>query len=455
MSLLEPLFRWKAVEELFSDRARLQGMLDFEAALARAEVRAGVIPTPAAPAIAAKCRAELFDTEALARAAALAGNPAIPLVKQLTALVGAADKEAQRFVHWGATSQDAIDTGFVLQMREALQHIEAEVERLAGALAQLADKHRATPVAGRTWMQQALPTTFGLKAAGWLDAVTRHRARLAEARRRALVVQFGGAVGTLAALGDKGMGVTAALGEELHLGVPDLPWHAHRDRVGEVAATLGLLTGTLGKIARDISLHTQTEVGELFEPAAEGRGGSSTMPHKRNPVTSAVTLAAATRMPGLVSTILSAMVQEQERGLGGWHAEWETMPEIIGLAAGALHHLTDAVMGLELNAEHMAGNLELTHGLLFAEAAQMALGRALGRQAAHELVEAACKRAQTEKRHLRAVLTDDPVVAKHLAKEDLDRLFDPRQYLGVSEQLIDRVLAAHSSQHTKTSGESR
>ncbi|MBZ5541492.1 MAG: 3-carboxy-cis,cis-muconate cycloisomerase [Acidobacteriia bacterium] len=455
MSLLEPLFRWKAVEELFSDRARLQGMLDFEAALARAEVRAGVIPAPAAPAIAAKCRAELFDTEALARAAGLAGNPAIPLVKQLTALVGAADKEAQRFVHWGATSQDAIDSGFVLQLRGALQHIEAELERLAGALAQLADKHRATPVAGRTWMQQALPTTFGLKAAGWLDAVTRHRARLAEVRRRVLVVQFGGAVGTLAALGNKGLDVAAALGEELHLGVPDLPWHAQRDRVGEVATTLGLLSGTLGKIARDISLHTQTEVGELFEPAAEGRGGSSTMPHKRNPVTSAVTLAAATRIPGLVSTILSAMVQEQERGLGGWHAEWETMPEIIGLAAGALHHLTEAITGLELNAEHMAGNLELTHGLLFAEAAQMALGRALGRQAAHDLVQAACQRAQTEKRHLRAVLGDDPIAARNLAKEDLDRLFDPRQYLGVSEQFIDRVLAAHSSQQTKTSGESR
>ncbi|MBZ5700904.1 MAG: 3-carboxy-cis,cis-muconate cycloisomerase [Acidobacteriia bacterium] len=455
MSLLEPLFRWKAVEELFSGRARLQGMLDFEAALARAEVRAGVIPAAAAPAIAAKCRAELFDSEALARDAALAGNLAIPLVKQLTALVGATDKEAQRFVHWGATSQDAIDTGFVLQLREALRHVEAELERLAGALAQLADKHRATPVAGRTWMQQALPTTFGLKAAGWLDAVTRHRARLAEARRRALVVQFGGAVGTLAALGNKGLEVAAALGEELHLAVPDLPWHAHRDRVGEVAAMLGLLTGTLGKIARDISLHTQTEVGELFEPAAEGRGGSSTMPHKRNPVISAVILAAATRMPGLVSTILSAMVQEQERGLGGWHAEWETMPEIIGLSAGALHHLTETITGLELNAEHMAGNLELTHGLLFAEAAQMALGRALGRQTAHDLVQKACKRAQTERRHLRAVLADDPIVAMHLAKDDLDRLFDPRQYLGVSEQFIDRALAAHSSQRTKTSGESR
>jgi 3-carboxy-cis,cis-muconate cycloisomerase len=253
MSLLQPLFRWEAIEELFSDRARVQGLLDFEAALARAEARSGVIPVPAAIAIAAKCRAELFDTAALARATALAGNPAIPLVKQLTALVGKDDQEAARLVHWGATSQDAIDTGFVLQLRPALESIEAEFEKLSAALAQLTVKHRATAMAGRTWMQQALPTTFGLKAAGWLDAANRHRVRLGAVRRRALVVQFGGAVGTLAALGNKGLEVARALGEELHLAVPDVPWHAHRDRFVEVVTTLGLCTGTLGKIARDIS----------------------------------------------------------------------------------------------------------------------------------------------------------------------------------------------------------
>ena len=454
MSLLEPLFRWEAVEFLFSDRARVQGMLDFEAALARAEARAGVIPASAAPAIAAKCRAEFFDTDALARATARSGSPAIPLVKQLTALVGEADKEAMRFVHWGATSQDAIDTGFVLQLRGALERIEAELDRLCGALAQLARKHRSTVVAGRTWMQQALPTTFGLQAAGWLDAVNRHRERLGEVRRRTLVVQFGGAVGTLAALGNKGLDVAKALGEELHLTVPDVPWHAHRDRVAEVATTLGLCTGTLGKIARDISLLMQTEVAEAFEPAGEGRGGSSTMPHKRNPVMCAVVLAAAVRVPGLVSAMLTAMVQEHERGLGGWHAEWETMPEIIGLAAGALHHLAETVPGLEIDTARMVENLDVTRGLIFAEAVQMALGPGMGRMAAHEMVEAACQRARAEKRHLREVLAEDAIVAKHLTKAELDRLFDPRQYLGVAEGLIDRVLAAHSSHRAKTAGES-
>lgn len=454
MNLLEPLFRWEAIQALFSDRARVQGMLDFEAALARAESRAGVIPAVAATAITAKCRAEFFDLDALAQAAALAGNPAIPLVRQLTALVGKDDQQAMRFVHWGATSQDAIDTGFILQLRAALERIQAELERLAGALAQLARKHRATAVAGRTWMQQALPTTFGLKAAGWLDAVNRHRARLDTVRRNALVLQFGGAVGTLAALGDKGMEVAKSLGEELHLAVPDLPWHSHRDRVVEVATTLGLCTGTLGKIARDLSLQMQTEVAEVFEPAGEGRGGSSTMPHKRNPLTAAVVLAAATRVPGLVGTMLSAMVQEQERGLGGWHAEWETMPEIIGLAGGALHHLTDTVTGLEIDSARMSENLEVTRGLIFAEAVQMALGSAMGRLAAHELVEGACRRAQAGKRHLREVLAEDAAVAKHLRKDELERLFDPRQYLGAAEALIDRVLAAHSSYRPGAPGKS-
>jgi 3-carboxy-cis,cis-muconate cycloisomerase len=452
MNLLEPLFRWQAIEELFSDRARVQGMLDFEAALARAEARVGVIPAPAAVAIAAKCQVRLFDLDALARAAALAGNVAIPLVKQLTALVEKDDREAMRFVHWGATSQDAIDTGFVLQLREALRHIESELERLSDALARLAEKHRATTVAGRTWLQQALPTTFGLKAAGWLDAIDRHRERLTEVRRRAEVTQFGGAVGTLAALGHEGMDVARALGEELRLTVPDMPWHSHRDRFVEVATVLGLCAGTLGKIARDISLHMQTEVAEVFEPAGDARGGSSTLPHKRNPVTSAVVLAAAVRVPGLVSSMLSAIVQEHERGLGGWHAEWESLPEIISLTGGALHHLTEAVSGLEIDSARMAENLNLTRGLIFAEAVQMALGKTIGRMMAHELVQAACRRAHTEKRHLREVLKENATVMQHLGAEDLERLFDPRQYLGAAENLINRVLESHSShQLTATS----
>jgi 3-carboxy-cis,cis-muconate cycloisomerase len=448
MRLLDPLFRWQAVEDIFSDRARIQSMLEFEAALARAEAGVGAIPASAAAPIAAKCRAELFDFKALAQATALAGNLAIPLVKQLTALVAAEDKEAARYVHWGATSQDAIDTGFVLQARRALELIAEELERFSEILARLAQQHRDTTLPARTWLQQALPTTLGLRVVGWLDAVDRHRVRLAETRSRTLVLQFGGAVGTLAALGEKGMVVAKALGEELKLPVPAVPWHAHRDRVAEIATTLSLCTGTLGKIARDLSLEAQTEVAEIFEPAGPGRGGSSTMPHKRNPVTAAVVLAAATRVPALAGAMLSAMVQEQERGLGGWHAEWETLPEIISLTAGALHHLADTVDSLDINADKMRANLEITHGLIFAEAVQMVLAKQMGRLPAHELVEAACKRAQKQKQHLRDVLAEEPKIKQHLDKKELERLFDPARYLGVAGELIDRVLQAHSSLRT-------
>ncbi|HET7751059.1 MAG TPA: 3-carboxy-cis,cis-muconate cycloisomerase [Terriglobales bacterium] len=448
MRLLDPLFRWQAVEDIFSDRARIQSMLEFEAALARAEAGVGAIPASAAAPIAAKCRAELFDFKALAQATALAGNLAIPLVKQLTALVAAEDKEAARYVHWGATSQDAIDTGFVLQARRALELIAEELERFSEILARLAQQHRDTTLPARTWLQQALPTTLGLRVVGWLDAVDRHRVRLAETRSRTLVLQFGGAVGTLAALGEKGMVVAKALGEELKLPVPAVPWHAHRDRVAEIATTLSLCTGTLGKIARDLSLEAQTEVAEIFEPAGPGRGGSSTMPHKRNPVTAAVVLAAVTRVPALAGAMLSAMVQEQERGLGGWHAEWETLPEIISLTAGALHHLADTVDSLDINADKMRANLEITHGLIFAEAVQMVLAEQMGRLPAHELVEAACKRAQKQKQHLRDVLAEEPKIKQHLDKKELERLFDPARYLGVAGELIDRVLQAHSSLRT-------
>jgi len=451
MSLLDPLFRWQAVEDIFSDRARIQSMLAFEAALARAEAGVGVIPASAAAPITAKCQAELFDFDALAQAAAQAGNLAIPLVKQLTALVAVEGKEAARFVHWGATSQDAIDTGFVLQARNALELTAKELNRFSEILARLAQQHRDTTLPARTWMQQALPTTLGLRVAGWLDAVDRHRVRFEETRNRALALQFGGAVGTLAALGDKGMVVAEALGKELKLAVPEVPWHSQRDRMAEIATALGLCAGTLGKIARDLSLEAQTEVAEIFEPAGPGRGGSSTMPHKRNPVTAAVVLAAATRVPALVSTMLSGMVQEQERGLGGWHAEWETLPEIISLTAGALHHLAETVERLDVDTNRMRANLDVTHGLIFAEAVQMVLADQIGRLEAHELVEAACKRAQEQKRHLRDALAEEPKVKQHLDKEELKRLFDPAGYLGVAGELIDRVLQAHSSLRTSSS----
>jgi 3-carboxy-cis,cis-muconate cycloisomerase len=442
MGLLDPLFGSAAMGEVFSDSARLQRMLDFEAALAKAEAGCGVIPAAAAQAIASKCKADLIDAGKLAHATALSLNPAIPLVKQLTALVAQGDPEAARFVHWGATSQDVNDTGLVLQIRQAFDILEADLASFSGGLIQLAQKHRSTPIAGRTLMQHALPTTFGVKVAGWLDAVNRHRARFGETRRRVLVLQFGGAVGTLAALRGKGWQVAEALAAELHLGLPDVPWHTQRDRMAEVAATLGLCMGSLGKIARDISLHMQTEISEVFEPAGEGRGGSSTMPHKRNPVSAAVVLAAATRVPGLVSTMLSAMVQEDERGLGNWHAEWETLPEIFRLTAGALHQMVVIVPHLEVDPVRMRSNLDATHGLIFAEAVTMALGNHIGKSAAHTLVEAASQQARESGKHLRAVLAQNSVVTERLTPTELDRLFAPENYLGVAEEIVDRVIAA-------------
>jgi len=289
-------------------------------------------------------------------------------------------------------------------------------------------------------MQQALPTTFGFIVAGWLDAILRHRKRLAEIKPRTLTLQFGGAVGTLAALSSRGPEVAKALAEGLHLELPTTPWHSHRDRMVEVATTLGLCVGALGKFARDISLHAQTEVAELFEPAMEGRGGSSSMPHKRNPVTCAVVLAAAVRIPGLVSTVLASMVQEEERGLGGWHAEWETLPEIVQLSGGALHHLTEMLPGLEVDTDRMQQNLEMTRGLIFAEAVVVALADRMGKMPARLLVEAACKKAIRDRRHLKEVLLEEAGLRGYLAPADIESLFEMRNYLGSAEEFVRRTL---------------
>ena len=442
MGLLDPLFGAKEIDQIFADTARLQRMLDFEAALARAEAKVGVIPQFGAASIGAKCRAELFDREKLAQDAAKAGNLAIPLVKQLTALVEKEDAEGARYVHWGATSQDVIDTGLVLQLRDAFGRIEERVEAICDRLAVLSEEHRSTVMAGRTWMQQAVPIVFGVKMAGWLDAMLRHRARLRETRKRALVLQFGGAAGTLASLGTRGIDVGRALGEVLELEFPAVPWHANRDRVAEVATTLALLTGTLGKIARDVSLLMQTEVNEVAEPAGEGRGGSSTMPQKRNPVACAAVLAAAERVPGLTSIVLAAMPQEQERGLGGWHAEWETVPEIVRLCGGALRWISETVDGLEVHPDRMRENVETQHGMIYAEAVSTALAEQLGKSAAHEITASASRKAFQNKKHLRDVLAADPKVNSHLSADEIEALFDPKQHLGVAAEFIDRVVAA-------------
>jgi 3-carboxy-cis,cis-muconate cycloisomerase len=450
MRLFDKLFRYEAIDLIFSDRQYLQALLDFEAALARAEAKTGVIPAADAQIITAACRAEQFDIDELAVQTAHSGNVAIPLVKKLTELVAKQNKDAARFVHWGATSQDALDTALVLQLRLALEVVDRDLTRLTSTLASLTDKHRATPIAAHTWMQQALPTTFGFIVAGWLDAILRHRSRFSDLRTRNLALQLGGAVGTLAALSGRGPAVAVALAEDLHLPLPPIPWHTHRDRIVEIAAALGLLAGTLGKIARDISLHAQTEIAELAEPASEGRGGSSTMPQKRNPVTCATVLAAAQRVPSLVSTMLSSMVQEQERGLGGWQAEWETLPQIICLSGGALHHLSEMLSGLHVDENRMRQNLDATRGLIFAEAVTMALGARLGKMPAHMLVEAACKKARAENRHLKDVLREEHGLQGYLTPADLEGLFDVRNYLGSAEEFVRRVLSEVSS--TATAG---
>lgn len=439
--LLDSLFTTEPMRAIFSDARRIQGMLNFEAALARAEARVGMIPPEAAEAIAARCQVERFDLSEIARATAKAGNPAIPLIAALTEQVASENAEAARYVHWGATSQDAMDTGLMLQLRDALDTLDGDLARLARACATLAEATAGTPMAGRTWLQQASPTTFGLKVAGWLSAINRHRQRLRRLRPRVLVVQLGGSVGTLAGFGALGIEVAAALADDMGLALPDIPWHAERDRVAEVATTLGLLAGTLGKMARDTTLLAQTEVGEAFEPDEPGKGRSSTLPQKRNPVGASVALAAATRVPGLVATMLAAMPQEHERGLGGWQAEWETLPEVACLTAGALAQMTQVVESMELDSDRMRANLDLTHGVICAEAVALALALSVGKSEAHRLVREASHRALTQQTPLREALAAMPEVTARLSGDDLDRLCDPASVTGPAERLIQRVLA--------------
>ncbi len=442
--LFDAYFTAPAMRAIFCDAGRVQGMLDFEAALARAEARVGLIPADAVAPIEAACKAELYDYPALAQAIATAGNSAIPLVKALGKRIAATDPEAERYVHLGATSQDAMDSGLVLQLRAAIGLLESDLAKLADALAAQAERHIDTPLAGRTWLQQATPVTLGMKLAGVLGAITRHRQRLAELKPRLLCLQFGGASGSLAALGEQAWPVAEALADELRLHLPEQPWHTQRDRLVEFAGLLGMLAGSLGKLGRDLSLLMQTEAGEVFEPAAPGKGGSSTMPHKRNPVSAAVLIGAATRAPGLVATMFAAMPQEHERSLGLWHAEWESLPELCCLVSGALQQALLVVPGLEVDAARMRANLELTQGLVLAEAVSIALAQKIGRDAAHHLIEQCCKQAVREGAHLRAVLGANAEVGAQLSAAELDRLLDAAHYLGQARRWVERAVAEHT-----------
>ncbi|WP_339328606.1 3-carboxy-cis,cis-muconate cycloisomerase [Pseudomonas syringae] len=442
--LFDAYFMQPEMREIFSDEGRVQGMLDFEAALARAQARVGLIPPEVVADVELSCDARLFDFDALAIAIGSAGNSAIPLVKALGKQIAARSAEAERYVHMGATSQDVMDSGLVLQLRRAIALLERDLTRLADAMAEQAQRHAGTPLAGRTWLQQATPVTLGMKIAGWLGAVTRHRQRLNEIKPRLLCLQFGGASGSLAALGDQAFSVAEALADELQLALPEQPWHTQRDRLVEFAGLLGLIAGSLGKLGRDVSLLMQTEVGEVFEPSAPGKGGSSTMPHKRNPVGAAVMISTATRAPGLVATMLSAMPQEHERSLGLWHAEWETLPELCCLVSGSLQQALQVIPGLQVDAERMAINLQSTKGLVLAEAVSIALAQRIGRDAAHHLVEQCCRRAVEQGAHLRQVLGETPQVSEQFSSDELDRLLDPAHYLGQARHWVERAVAEHT-----------
>jgi 3-carboxy-cis,cis-muconate cycloisomerase len=440
--LLAPMLSSAAMRAVCDDLAYLQCMLDFEAALARAEATAGIIPAGSAEAIARACKASAFDLPALAEASTRSGNLAIPLVKALTAEVAKADREAARYVHWGATSQDVIDTAAMLTLRAGIEALLDDIDRAVAGFARLAQQYRNTAVVARTWLQHALPMPFGLKLAEYAAALHRSRIRLRHIRRDGLALQFGGAAGTLAALGDNGLKVAEQLSGILQLPLPDAPWHAHRDRIAEAASVLTIVTGTCGKIARDVQLMMQTDVAEAFEPSGEGRGGSSTMPHKRNPVAAASALAAALMAPNLAATIFAAQVGDHERSAGPWHAEWPTLPSLLLVTSGALAAIVEIAEGLEVDPARMRANLETTGGLIMAEAVTFALAEKIGKSEAHHLVEAASKRAVAEKKSLRAILEKDSDVTAHLDSERIAQLLEPMAYQGVSQALIDRLLTS-------------
>jgi len=440
--LFAPIFVSDAIAATTSDAAWLQAMLDFEAALAGAEADSGIIGRADADAIAAACSADDFDVDELGRAARLGGNPVIPLVRALGARVGG---DAVHAVHWGTTSQDVLDTAAMLVTARSLAVIGADLDALATSTADLAERHRHTLMPARTLLQHALPTTFGLKAAGWLVAVLEVADRVAWVGRDRLAVELGGAAGTLASLGADGPAVVAGVAERLGLAVPLMPWHTDRTRIADIAGVLGEVAGVAGKIAVDVALLTQTEVAEAFEPSAPGRGGSSTLPHKRNPVGAASTVAAVRRAHALVGVLHGAMVQEHERAVGAWQTEWPVLTELLQLAGGAVAHVREVVGGLELDTERMRTNLDLTRGAVLAERAALSLAAALGRARARQLVEEATARAGKDGTSLR----DELAVATALDERELDALFDPAGYLGATPTFIDAALAAYRSLQAK------
>jgi 3-carboxy-cis,cis-muconate cycloisomerase len=443
-SVFADMFGTAAMRGVFGDEAFLIRCAEVEAALARAQARLGIIPAEAAAAISAAAAGlaaepQPIDLARLKRETENVGYPILPLVRQLAERAG----EAGRWLHWGATTQDIMDTAAVLQTRAGLALLETDLDAARGHLADLARSHRDTPMAGRTHLQHALPITFGYKAAVWLSALDRHAVRLAELRPRVLLAQFGGAAGTLASLGRGAQIVRSRseLARELGLGDPPITWHVARDGIAETVQWLALLGGSLAKIALDVMLMSATEFGEAAEPFVAGRGSSSTMPQKRNPISCELILAAAKVLRQHAGLALDAMVSDFERATGPWHVEWVALPEAFGYAAGALHQSRFVLGGLIVDPARMAENLGLTHGLIVAEAVMMGLAPHIGRNEAHDLVYDACHKAIEDDRPLFDVLLETAEVTAALGAEQLRALTDPANYLGAAPEMVDRLLA--------------
>jgi 3-carboxy-cis,cis-muconate cycloisomerase len=436
-AVFRDIFTTPAMREVWSDENRVQKYLDFEAALAVAQARLKIIPKNACDEIVKNCKAGKIDLAKLKEATERIGYPVLPVVQQLVKLC---KNGLGEWSHWGATTQDITDTATILQISEALDIVEKELDGISDALAKLARKYRDTPMAGRSNLQQAVPITFGYKMATLLGAFERHKQRLKELRPRVLVAEFGGAAGTLSSLGKDGLKVQAGLCKELKLGQPDISWHTVRDRIAEVGCFLGLVTGTCGKIAFDVKLLMQTEVEEVYEPFHEGRGSSSTMPQKRNPISSVYITAQTAMVKQLVAALLEAMVEDHERATGPWEIEWIALPEIFMLSAGALAQTRFLVEGLQVNEKKMRDNLDITNGLIMSEAVMMGLGPTLGRNRAHDLVYDVCRQVVKTGRPLIDLLAEDKEIRKHATRKQLEKMADPANYLGVAGEMVDHVL---------------
>jgi 3-carboxy-cis,cis-muconate cycloisomerase len=432
------IFTTEPMRTVWSDENRVQKYLDFEAALAIAQARLKIIPQEACDEIVKHCLADKIDMAKLKEATERIGYPVLPVVQQLVKLCKDGLGE---WSHWGATTQDITDTATVLQIREALDLVENEINGIADALAALAKKYRDTPMAGRSNLQQAVPITFGYKMATMLAAFERHKERLKELKARVLVGEFGGAAGTLSSLGKDGLKCQVELMKELKLGQPAISWHTVRDCIAEVGCFLGLVTGSCGKIAFDVKLLMQTEVEEVYEPFHQGRGSSSTMPQKRNPISSVYITAQTAMVKQLAAALMEAMVEDHERATGPWEIEWIALPEIFMLSAGALAQTRFVVEGLQVNEKKMAENLGITKGLIMSEAVMMGLGPMLGRNFAHDHVYDICRDVVKTGRPLIDLLVEDKEIAKHIDRKGLEKLVDPANYLGVAGEMVDRVLA--------------